>query len=139
MAMTASVGEKMGYLNQKRQAVTVFRMILVVVLMMAITVLVSCDSTNSEEETAMVSNQRILLEHFDIPEKSAERIAGAMESVGIGQIESIEIDEQLQSLFTFYVTDDKGEKFHLVVSADGSLGTICKDGPGGEYLWGVEL
>jgi len=137
--MMMSIEKKKNHLNIQKYGTTSAKMVLVVALLMTATLLVSCNLTNPKEESTMESNQRILLEHFDISELSAERIAGAMEDVGIGKIKSIEIDEQLPVLFTFYVIDEKDEKYHLVVDSDGSLGTIYKDGPGGEYLWGIEL
>jgi hypothetical protein len=136
--MAAKVGKNMDKIIKEGRSTTFARIVLIAVLLMATTLLMSCALINSKEETAMESNQRILLEQFDISELSAERIAGAMESVGIGKIESIEINKQYQSFFTFYVIDEKNEKYHLTVGVDGSLATIYKDGPGGEYLWGIE-
>jgi len=105
---------------------------------MATTLLMSYALINLRDETAMEANQRILREHFDISAISAERIAGAMEDVGIGKIESISTSNQHQSFFTFFVIDDKSESYHLTVRVDGSLATIFKDGAGGDLLWGKE-
>jgi uncharacterized protein YpmB len=136
--MMASMGEKMSQLRKNTHNAIGIMTVFVIALLMAATMLVSCDSTNPKEESTMESNQKALLERFDITEESAERIAKGMDIVGVGTVKSIEVDKQLSSFFTVYVTDDKDEKYYLILTSSGSLTTIYKDGPDGEYLLGTE-
>lgn len=127
-----------------------------IIIFMILSMLFICSCNKSNKENGLVSekseetegvqeisdnldieeNQLFFVENLKVGETGAKGAAQILESVGCGQIQTIDELEDDGRCFAFWITDDAGKTFYITMGYDGYLGYV--KGADGEFLYALE-
>ena len=128
-----------------------------IIILMALSILFICGCSTSNKENELVpekneetegvqevsdnldnieENQLFFVENLKVGETGAKGAAQILESVGCGQIQTIDELEDDGRCFAFWITDDAGKTFYITMGYDGYIGYV--KGADGEFLYAPE-
>lgn len=94
-------------------------------------------ATNSKDnESKIMDNKKIFMEELNMDDKEAERLAKKLYRIGIGAIESANIEESDEHVILVCAKDDEDHTYYIALGTDGSLGIIREGSRDGNVIYG---
>ena len=97
--------------------------------------------SGDEGEKIEYANTGFILENMDFseienPEKRAYSIASILDSIGIGELSELTVEERtIENGYVVQIVDKENNVYYMILDKNGYVIRIDKDRLGGEVLW----